>query len=1031
MQQTNFKVNIIFKNISFKIIIFTLLFRLQLITQKVHLIVVMKKTVLALPFFILAFLPSLISNKQNYNVKYKTIPQVSVVNQETIWVDSVMKSLSTDEKIAQLIMIRTLSNKDSVYYNEISDTIKKYNIGGICFFQGGPVKEAQLTNRWQHEAKTPLLIAIDGEWGLNMRLDSTIAFPRQMTLGAIQNDRMIYEMGVEIARQCKRLGINMNFAPVIDINSNPKNPVINTRSFGENKYNVSAKGLAYMKGLQDNGIIAVGKHFPGHGDADKDSHYTLPVIKHSKECLDTLELYPFRELISNGLMAIMVAHLNIPAYVSNTAVPSTLSDTIINYLLKIKLAFNGLVITDALDMKGVSNYFNPGIIEVSALKAGNDILLLPHEVDIAVNAIKVAIARGDIAESLIDEKCRKILSYKYKAGLNNFHPVVIDKVYEDLNTESANKLNKELIRAAITLVKNENNTIPFSAKPEGKTASLVIGDNKTNDFQNALQPLFNQTNFSISKEFNQSEADAIFNKLSGYDRIFLSVHNTNSLPQKKFGITTQTINLIKRIKKTKKIILCLFGNPYVLSFFDNTDNIDALIISYQDDKNAQEATADIIMGKAEAQGKLPVTGSADFPVNTGILTGAFKYLKYEEPAQIGISEKYIRKIDSIAQMGIKAGAYPGCQILFAKDGKVFYHKSFGYHTYDSLIKVHNTDLYDIASVTKIVATTLAVMKLYDENKIDLNEKLSTYLPYLEGSNKANLKIFDILGHQARLKSWIPFYTKTIIKGKLDSTVYSNKYSKDFPLKVADNIYINKYYHDSIMKQIIESPLNNTCDYLYSDLGYYFLREIIEKITGQSIDNYVYDNFYKPMGLYNTVYNPREYFSPDVIIPTEVDKTFRKQTLVGYVNDQGAAMRGGVAGHAGIFSNSWELAVIMQMFLNEGRLGDKQYIKASTVNLFTKRHFTYNNNNRRGLAFDKPLLKPEATGPTCKDASQNSFGHSGFTGTYVWADPDYKLVYIFLSNRTYPDPENRKISTLNIRTDIHQIVYDAIKNSKTK
>jgi len=988
----------------------------------------MKKIAFVLPFFILAFLPGLISNK-NHISNPNTLPQTIDTTPETHWVDSVMKSLSLDEKIAQLIMIRTLSNKDSVYYNRISDTIKRYNIGGICFFQGGPVKQAQLTNRWQKEAKTPLLVSIDGEWGLNMRLDSTVAFPRQMTLGAIQDDRLIYKMGAEIARQCKRIGIAMNFAPVLDINSNPKNPVINTRSFGENKYNVCSKASAYMKGLQDNGIIAVGKHFPGHGDADKDSHFTLPVIKHSKECLDTLELYPFKELINKGLMAIMVAHLNIPAYVSNTSCPSTLSDTIINYLLKKKLGFNGLVITDALDMKGVSNCFKPGDIEVSALKAGNDILLLPHQVDIAIDAIKLAIAKGDINESLIDEKCRKILSFKYKAGLNKLQPVLIDSIYENLNTKYTALLNKELISEAITLVKNENNTIPFSKQPEGKIASLAIGTNKGNDFQNSMDPFFNQTNFTLHKDFSQKDADALFTKLSEFDKIFISIHNTNSLPQKKFGITPQTINLINRIKKNKKIVLCFFANPYVLSFLDDTENIEAMLVSYQDDKDAQEATADIITGMEDAKGKLPVSGSAEFPVGTGIITGAFKYLKYTEPAKLGISEKYLIKIDSIARMGIKEGAYPGCQILFAKDGKVFYQKSFGYHTYDSSRVERNTDLYDVASVTKIVSTAICFMKLYDENKIDLNEKLSTYLPYLEGTNKGNIKILDILGHQARLKAWIPFYTSTVINGKRDSTVYSNKYSNDFPLKVSDSIFINKSYHDTIIKKIFESPLNKTSEYLYSDLGYYFLREIIEKISGESIDKYVYDNFYRPMGLYATVFNPRDYFSPDIINPTEIDNYFRKQTLVGYVNDQGAAMMGGIAGHAGIFSNSWELAVIMQMLLNEGKLGDRQYIKASTVNLFTKRHFTSNNNNRRALFFDKPLLKPEATGPTCKDASQSSYGHSGFTGTYIWADPEYKLIYIFLSNRTFPNANNKKITTLNIRTEIHQIIYDALKNSK--
>jgi len=989
----------------------------------------MKKIALVLPFFIFAIIPSIITGIQHHN-NYSTNPQeIKSAGNEAIWVDSVLNSLTIDEKIAQLIMIRVLSNKDEKYYNSMSDTIKRYNIGGLCFFQGDPVKEAELTNRWQSEAKTPIMVSIDGEWGLGMRLDSTVSFPRQMTLGAVQNDRLIYLMGAEIARQCKRIGINMNFAPVLDINSNPKNPVINTRSFGENKYNVTRLALAYMKGMQDNQMIAVGKHFPGHGDTDTDSHFVLPVIKHSKTRLDTLELYPFKELINNGLMSIMVGHINIPSYFSNPALSSTLSDSIINYLLKEKLQFKGLIVTDALDMKGISNYFKPGIIEISALKAGNDILLLPQNIDMAINEIKKAILNGDISENQIYEKCRKVLTYKYKVGLNKFSSIKTENIYKDLNTPYAESLKRELIREAITLVKNENNIIPFTSKPKEKMASLAIGNGDIKDFQNFIHPLFSQTNFTLDKDFKLKDTFDLINKLSEFDKVIISIHNTSSLPQKNFGITQQSINLINSIRRTKKIILCLFVNPYALSFFDNTDNIEALFVSYQDDKNAQEATADIIMGKADAKGKLPVSGSVLFPLNSGIMTGEYKYLSYEEPAKMGIQEKYIQKIDSLAQVGIREGAYPGCQILFAKDGKVFYHKSFGYHTNDSTRAVKNTDLYDIASVTKIAATALSIMKLYDEKKIDLNEKLSTYIPNIDSSDKANLKIMDIMGHQARLKSWIPFYTKTISNGKLNDTIYSNKYSEDFPLKVAENIYINMSYQDSILKQIIESPLNNKPDYLYSDLGYYFFRIIIERLTGQTIDNYVYDNFYKPLGLFSTVYNPRMYFSPDVITPTEIDSTFRKQLILGYVNDQGAAMLGGVAAHAGIFTNSWELATIMQLFLNEGQMGDKHYIKASTIKLFTERHFTKNNNNRRALLFDKPLLNPDGTGPSCKDVSQSSYGHSGFTGTYVWADPEYKLIYVFLSNRTFPNPENRKISTLNIRTDIHQVVYDALKNSK--
>lgn len=987
----------------------------------------MKKTALTLPFFILLFVPALISNIYNLKPKVLDIKPVEPKQGEQQWVDSVMATLSTDEKIAQLFMIRAHSNKDSAHIKEVSNAIRTYNVGGLCMFQGGPDRQVRLINKWQGEAKTPLLVSVDGEWGLGMRLDSTMSFPRQMTLGAIQNDRLIYLMGVEIARQCTRTGIQMNFAPVLDINSNPANPVINTRSFGECRYNVTRKSYAYMKGMQDNHVIAVGKHFPGHGDTDTDSHHTLPVIRHSATRLDTLELYPFKELINKGMMSIMVAHLNIPAYFSDAAMASTLSKAVITDLLRTHLGFDGLIVTDALEMKGVSKNYAAGAIELAALKAGNDILLLPQDIPKGINEIKKALLTGDITEDIINERCRRVLTYKYRAGLSSYSPLNTENVYNDLNTPEAIKLKKELLAAAITVVKNDN-TIPFNQVETRKTALLAIGDGKAVSFHENLK-ILQGSNLTIHKEHTQADADKIVKELSGYERVIVSIHNTSSLPQRKFGISQQSINLINRIAKQQRITLCIFANPYALSFFADTTNMDAILIGYQDDTDAHEATAAIITGKADALGKLPVTGSRFFPVGYGIFTGSEKFIDYATPASLGIDSSYIKRIDSLAVNGIKQGAYPGCQILFARDGKIFYHKSFGHHTYDSLIPVKNNDLYDIASVTKIAATAVALMKLYDEGRIDLTKSLSDYLPIPDSSNKANIKIYDILGHQARLRAWIPFYSKTLIKGQLNDTIYRKTFSPEFSLKVADSIFILNSYRDSIMKDISLSPLNKTKDYLYSDLGLYYLMAIVEKQTGLPFDSYLYEHFYKPLRMYNTLFNPREHMHKNNIVPSEIDTYFRRQVVQGYVNDQAAAMLGGVGGHAGLFSNAYDLAILLQMLLNEGTINGMEFIKPSTVQLFTKRHFTANKNNRRGLLFDKPLLNPDGTGPTCKDASQSSYGHSGFTGTYVWVDPEQKLIYIFLSNRTYPNPDNRKISTLNIRTDIHQTAYEALKNSK--
>jgi len=992
-----------------------------------------KKPIKFLPIILLSIfcfaLPVTTYNNQTIFNKTLALPTPyfdSVLPQE-LWVDSVFESLSMDERIAQLFMIRVQSNKDESYYQTIEQLIKKHNLGGICFFQGTPQKQAELTNRFQSNAKTPILISIDGEWGLGMRLDGTISFPRQMTLGAIQDDRLIYLMGVEIARQLKRIGIHMNFAPVVDVNSNAKNPVINTRSFGECKYNVSKKGIAYMKGMQDYKVIAVAKHFPGHGDTDTDSHFTLPVILHSKQRLDSLELFPFKQLINNGLQSIMVAHLNIPAYISDANTASTLSDSIVTFLLKKELNFDGLVVTDALDMKGVSNYFKPGTIELQALKAGNDILLLPQDVNVAIKSIKDALLHNEITEDLINISCKKILKYKYIAGLSNVKPINLNNIDKELNTVYAENLKKELIQNAITLVRNENNVIPISKKSDQKWASLAIGDGQGKHFQQLLADFTDMARFQSGKSISKTEIDNLTKRLSTYDRVFISLHNTSSLPQRRFGVTSQSVELINSIKKQTQVVLIVFGNPYILSFFKDTVNMDVVVVGYQDDKYAHEAVADIITGKLGASGRLPVTASTLFPLNTGIRTGVYAHLDYAEPSFFGIKEQTIKKIDSIAELGITEKAYPGAQILFAKDGKVFYHKAFGHHTYDSILAVKNSDLYDIASVTKIMSTTLALMKLYDEGTIEPFDRLDKYLFYLQDNEKGKIKIIDILGHQAKFKSWIPFYTATLINKKPNPEIYKTIPDTLFSLKVAENLYMNKTYYDTILKVIIETPLNRSGNYLYSDLGFYFLREVVETITKMSLEQYVYTSFYQPLGLTNTLYNPLDKFSKERIVPSEIDTYFRHQIIHGYVNDQGAAMTGGIGPHAGLFSNSWDLAVLSQMLLNEGTLNGITFFSNKTVTDFTKRHFISNNNNRRGLGFDKPLINGGDGGPVCKSASQSSYGHSGFTGTYVWIDPKHQLTYVFLSNRTYPDPENRKISRLNIRTAIHQLVYDALEN----
>jgi beta-N-acetylhexosaminidase len=948
----------------------------------------------------------------------------NIVDAETLWVDSVFEKMTPDERIAQLFMVKASSNWDNEYFENVARQIKEYKVGGVIFFKGSPVKQAKWTNLLQMNSDVPLLIAIDAEWGLGMRLDSTLSFPRQITLGAIQNNNLIFRMGNEVARECKRMGINLNFAPVVDINSNPKNPVINSRSFGENKYNVAKKALTYMKGMQSEGILTCAKHFPGHGDTETDSHVALPVINHSKEMIDTLDLYPFRVLIQNDISSVMVAHLNVPSLDTAKNSVSSLSKVIVTDLLKNKLGFKGLVITDALEMKGVSETHKNGTAELDALLAGNDILLIPQDLPKAIEKIKKAVDSSLISQDEIDKRCKKILRYKKIAGLQNYRPVEIIGLIDDLNSPEAQYLQRELYEDAITLVKNNNDLIPLKRPDTLSLASISIGDSIIRPFQKMLSCYAPVDNFYVKNNLDSSGTDSLLKILKKYDYIIAALINTNNLANEEFGISPKTIDFIYSLKKQNKIILDVFANPYTLSRFKDTKNIEALIVSYQNSKTSEELSAQLIFGGVSCSGKLPVTASSEFPLNTGMVSEKPFRLKYTLPEEVGISGKYLAQIDTLALKGIQNNAYPGCVILIAKEGKVIYNKAFGSHTYENQIPTITSDIFDMASITKVEASTMAIMKLYDEGKLDINKHLEDYLPYLKGTNKAHIVIRDLLAHQA----WIPFYKETIKKGKPDWNIYSKIKSDEFPFRVADSLYICKDYPDTILKKIIDSPLNKKKEYLYSDMGFYLMMKIIENISGQSFESYVKESFYIPLGMGSTGFQPRKYFGLDKIVPTEIDTAWRKQMLLGDVNDQGAAMMGGVCGHAGLFSSATDLAAMMQMMLQNGEYAGIKFFDTSTVKEFTKYQFP-DNKNRRGLGFDKPALNPKEAGPCCKSASASSYGHSGFTGTFFWVDPDENLIYIYLSNRVYPDPNNKKLTEMGIRTEIQQVIYDAIANSK--
>lgn len=933
------------------------------------------------------------------------------------WVDSVYQTLSLEEKIGQLFMVAAYSNRGKDHKANITKLVNQYHIGGLIFFQGSPAKQGKLTNHYQEESDIPLLIAMDAEWGLSMRLDSTMAFPKQMTLGAHQHDSMLYKMGSRIADQCKKLGVHINFAPVVDINNNPKNPVIHMRSFGEKKKNVAAKGKAYLNGMQENGVIGVAKHFPGHGDTDQDSHLSLPEIPHDKERLDTLELYPFRKMIEAQTGGIMSAHLSVPAYEDQDNLPSSLSSSIVKSLLREEMGYQGLVFTDALNMKGVTNHFEVGEIEKKALKAGNDVLLFPENIPAAVRAIKKGIQAGEIEREQLNRSVKRILKAKYWAGLNDYEPVDVDSVTDNLNQNKDKAFKNKLIEDAMTVVKNNNSFLPIEELGLKHSAVVSIGAEKGNPFHTQLNKYASIKTYSLAKDASKMDFSVLRQEVKKFDRVIISIHNLSAYDVSTFGLNESIIGYINRIAEGSKNILVNFGSPYALKFFEHND---AIVQAYEDGVSFQKAAAQGIFGSFTMNGELPVSIKDEYKAGEGLKTGSINRLQYTLPERVGISSNFLNtRIDSLAKRAIEKEATPGCQILVAKEGKVIYDKAFGHHTYDKERSVETTDIYDLASITKVSATMLSVMRLYDIGRIQLKDSLGQYLSKGIDSMKADLTLKEIMTHQAGLEAWIPFYKYTLNEEGFCDSNYCYEPNSFFRIKVANNLYLQGNYTDSIWKMINESKIEERGSYRYSDLGFFYMKKLVEKLIQVPFEDYLDKNFYDPMGLKKTAFLPRKKFKLKNIVPTENDDYFRHQLIHGYVHDPAAAMLGGVAGHAGLFSNSNDLAKLMQMLLNGGTYGDKRYFSWPTIQKFTSKQYK---DNRKGLGFDKPETDPDKLSPSSDLASAETFGHTGFTGTCVWADPVHDLVYVFLSNRVHPTSENRKLISMDFRTDIQREIY---------
>ncbi len=930
--------------------------------------------------------------------------------------------MTPDERIGQLMMVRAHSDKGPDHIAKIEKLIKSYHLGGLCFFQGTPEKQVQLVNRYQKLTRhVPMMISMDAEWGLGMRFKNDgFSYPRQLMLGAIQDNRLLYDMGKDVARQLRRVGAHINFAPVVDVNNNPNNPVINTRSFGEDRYNVTAKSYMYMQGMQDGNVMACAKHFPGHGDTDVDSHYDLPVISHNRNRLDSIELLPFRVLAEHGIQSMMIAHLHVPTIDNTPNLPTTLSSNAIDTILKKEFRFDGLIFTDGLGMKGVTKHHKSGEVEAKALQAGNDVLLLPEDVAAAFKVIKQYLADGKLEQSKVDASVKKILRAKYDLGLNKYKPLKEYFIRRELETTEAFALRQKLIENSLTLVRNEDKLIPIQSTES--LATLSIGSSRQTAFQKTIAQYTDIEQFQVGREISSSKKNSLIQKLKTKKTVIVSLHDVSSFASKDFGFTKSLKSFIKELNRQTKVILVIFGTPYSLKHFDDIDNI---LVAYTEQMGTQEITAQALFGTTSIRGRLPVTASTKSKYGDGVNTIALGRMGYGTPESVGLSSYKLMSIDTLMQEAIKTKATPGGVVLVAKDGKIIFKKAYGYHTYDKRRKVKKDDVYDLASITKIAAATLSVMKLTEEGKVNIDLPMSNYLPALKNTNKAAITIREMMTHHSGLRSWIKFYEETLNGPKSNpqpaDSLYRKRSSSDFSLAVAENLYIQNSYPDTMRQRIYDSELRSNKDYKYSDLGFYLVADLVKAVSGKPLDQYVKENFYEPLGLKNILFNPLQDISKTRIPPTEKDDYFRRQTVHGYVHDMGSAMWGGVSGHAGLFSNAHDLAVIMQMLLNGGTYGGKNYLLPATIYQFTRR---CSGCTRRGIGFDMKQLDTSISENMSPQASSNTFGHLGFTGTCVWADPEHQLIYIMLSNRTYPEMFNYKFSKENYRPRVQEVVYDA-------
>lgn len=901
---------------------------------------------------------------------FAVVKRLEPVLTDSVNINALLSRMSLREKIGQLFFIPAngyFRSEDNETYRELVAQIEDHHIGGIIFFRGNIYGQAVLTNKLQKISEIPLWITQDMEYGAAMRVEGTTRFVPAMGVAATQNPEYAYWKGKVTAHEARALGVNQIFAPVLDVNNNPENPVINVRSFSGDPQTVAAFGQQFINGVESEGLIATAKHFPGHGDTDTDSHISLPTINHNYSRLDSLELVPFRSAINNGLQSVMSAHIAFPKISKTPQIPGTLDEFVLNRILMDSLNFKGMVVTDGLEMKGIASNFSPGNAVVRALHAGADLMLLSPDLATAVNEVEKAVQQGIITEDRIDQSVRKLLAWKKHHGLFDRKTIDIDQLSSLINIRENRLITNEISRKSLTLLKNDANLLPVRAEEYPKVMVLSIADDESGStgasFARSIRVYHPDVTFHVlDKRTGVEEKKEILQDARESDLLilgsFIYVRSGQSVQ-----ISPEQMQLLNELPQ-KPSVLVAFGNPYVVRDLPDSD---AQLMAWSARSNQIQAATPALFGGTKIGGRLPIEIPGMYPMGHGIDLPQTA-IRFDEPETVGISSDGLRKIDTIMNDAVFDSTFPGGVVAVVKDGVIAYRKAFGYHTYDKLKKVSETDIYDLASLTKVVTTTTSIMKLMDEGKVKSNDRISKYFPEFRDGEKQKITIRNLLLHNSGLP---PF-----------------------------RVYIDSLQSEAeIIQAIKNEPLINDPgeEYVYSDLGFILLGEIVEQVTGTPLDVYARKTFYYPLGMSSTHFNPKakgDWIS-NKIPPTEIDTVYRQMKIHAEAHDERAWYMNGVAGHAGLFSSASDLAIYAQMLMSEGWYAGKQYLKPETIQTFTKRQSSQSD---RGYGFDH---KSEGFSSAGTLTSLSTFGHTGFTGTSLWIDPEKDVAIIMLTNRTFP------------------------------